>query len=405
MKRLLLLTTFLSFCFLAKAQNEIEIALQPGYTDEIYYDFSSQEVTSYNASDWEIAFMRTSATNLATRINGGIGIEVYEASNDPDDYDSIDVTNIANWAQLYNSATDWNLGAFDKGSATYGWGEYDMPSHTVVGTVVFVLKYPDASYKKFMIEEYVGGYSFKYATWDADAGSWEANQTAAVSNSDNPNKFFNYYSLTDNTEVAAEPEEWDLVFRKYVTDLNGTMYPVSGVLQSSTLKVATNVGETEAYEGLTYAEEINTIGHDWKEYNGSEYTVDAEKQYYVKKEDGTIYQLHFTSFEGSATGNLTFQVEQLSNLSTVKFDDENSFTIYPNPSTNKQVNLVYENRASAQNAKVQIFDMKGSKVYETKLQADGFYNQPLRLGKLSAGMYMVKITAGNFSSTKKLILN
>ncbi|HET8838254.1 MAG TPA: T9SS type A sorting domain-containing protein [Flavobacteriaceae bacterium] len=412
MKQQLFVICFFAMGFFVKAQETtVNLSMQSNYSDEVFYDFSTNSSQSFPAQNWEIAFLRTGDFAMATRINDGAGIEVYQASDNPADWVTIDPSNLATWTQLYNSDTTWTVGAFDNGTATYGWGEYNPMNHHVSGTVVFVLKYADGSFKKFMIEDFYGGYSFKYADWNAATSSWEADENYVLSNATNPNYEFNYFNLNTDSEVIASPEmnSWDLVFKKYTTDVGaGAMYLVTGVLQNSTVTVAENIepngnGDTS---NLAFSEEINTVGYDWKSFTGTEYTLEADKYYYLKENDGTVYRFHFTSYDGSTTGNISFAYEDVTGqMSTVVFDSENSFSIFPNPSADKRIQVLYETSiTNGENGKISVFSLTGKKVYETNLKNDGFYNQTIDLSRLSSGIYLVKIEIGKISQTKKLIL-
>lgn len=297
---------------------EKSISLQPGYSDAVYYKFSNNTAQSFTASDWDIAFLRTDPMSIGVRVNDGAGIEVYEASNDPANWANIDPANIANWTQLFNSDTTWTVGAFDKGSATYGWGEYNMANHHVEGSIVFVLKYADDSFKKFMIEDFYGGYTFKYADWNATSSTWEADENYVLPNSNNPDNQFNYFSLITDSEVIAAPamSDWDLVFKQYSTDVgDGMMYPVTGVLHNPDVSVAENTepnGNADT-SNLQYSDDINTVGYDWKKYDmeAGSYTLNPDKYFYLKDANGTVYRFHFTAFGGSSTGDLTLEYEQI----------------------------------------------------------------------------------------------
>ncbi len=416
MKTILQFLTVLCLSATAFAQETIvNLSMQPSYTDQVYYKLSTATASAFTANSWDIAFLRTSAYNFGMRVNSGIGIEVFEAVNTAASYNTIDVANEANWTALYNSETSWSNGAFEQGSATYGFGEYNPITHGVEGSIVFVLKYADGTYRKFINESYAAGYTFKYATWNAETSTWSEDQTVTLSNTNNPNNKFNYYSLQNNEEVVAEPaiSDWDFVFTKYATDYFGDgsfFYPVTGVLHSDEVTVAQNDEQSgmQANPTLTYSEDINTIGYDWKTLNDAwAYDVSSNQAYYIKYADDTIYRLYFTAFEGSSTGNLSFAVEDVTNaLSLETVNIAVSFGLYPNPSTDKKVNVVYEvNTSDSQNNVVSIYTLTGKKVFETQLKTNtGFYNSNLDLSALTEGVYLLKLTSGTQSSTKKLIL-
>ncbi len=409
MKHFNLFFALLMTAFIAKAQEtNVDLSLNPDYTNELYFKFATNESETFPADAWEIAFLRTDAFNFAERINTYLGIEVYEASNDPNDYDTIDPSDINNWTHLYNSDTDWDEGAFDQGSATYGWGEYNPSNHHITGAVVFVLKYADDTFKKFMIEDYFSGYTFKYATWDDASSSWVDEQTVTLSNDNNPNKMFNHYSLTNNEEVVTSPDmdDWDLVFLKYETDVQGgMMYPVLGALQHPDVMVAKNSTlEVDDIDELDFSSDINTVGYDWKELDSSyQYVITLDNYFFLKDANANIYRFYFTSFDGASTGDFSLAYEDVTQLLDVEeFDENNSLSIYPNPTTDRMVNLLYDTNQSDVN--VAIYNLTGQKVMDRNLNTNGYNNTQLNLTNLSSGVYLLKFTAGNYETTKKIIL-
>lgn len=389
------------------AQEEVNISMGSGYADRVFYKLSDGATNSYLNSEWDIAFYRMSNFAFATRINDGKGIKVYEATNNSADWENINVSDAGSWTELYNSDTEWEIGAFDNGSATYGWGEYNPANHHVQGTVIFVLEYANGSYKKFIIEDFFGGYTFKYSSWNGSA--WSADQTQTISNSTNPENVFNYFSLENNAEVIAEPASnaWDLVFTKYTTDLGGgVMYSVTGALHHPDIEVAKHdetQGEANIDE-LEYLSEINTIGYDWKTFNGSVFVVDSDTGYYVKYTDGTVYRVVFTEFGGSASGDVSFTVENMGTLGTSDFGNNHSFTLYPNPAVNKNVTLLLDLKGADSNAVVSIYNMSGSQVFETTVNTTGFVQKELQLSHLTAGVYLVNVNAGGQNAVKKLVI-
>ncbi|MEL6811840.1 MAG: T9SS type A sorting domain-containing protein [Bacteroidota bacterium] len=411
MKKLILSTIMMFMAMVTWAQETtVNLSLDAGYTNEIYYKLATENDIAYTAASWDVAFYRVSNFDLGVRVNDGTGIKVYEVANTPAGYDTVDVTDQSSWVELYNSDIEWKDGAFMQGSATFGFGEYNPATNTVEGTIVFVLEYADGTFRKFFIDNYFGAYTFKYATWNGSA--WTSDITETVSNTSNPDNIFNYYSLQDEQEVIAEPAatDWDFVFRKYNTYLDppGQYYNVTGALHNPNVTVAQNE-ETGAPDpnGLDYSEEMNTIGFDWKEFTGT-WVIDSDQKYYVKYEDNTVYRMYFTAFEGSSSGNLTFVFEDVSGL--LGFEDVSedvSFGMYPNPSSNKEVTILYDVKAvTSEKNSIHIFDLNGRKVHaEHTSNAQGFYNKTINLSKLQSGIYVVKFTSGSKSISKKLILN
>ena len=281
--KLQFLAIFLISISLIQAQGTtVNTSMGANYSNQIFYKLSTATETSFVANSWDIAFLRTSAFAFSLRVNDGVGTKVFEASNSLGDWSTIDVANEDSWTGLFNSEVGWDTGAFDNGSASYGWGEYNVRNHHVEGSIIFVLKYADGSYIKFINEDFSSGYTFTYSKLDSAAATWGADQTATISNTSNPDNTFNYYSLQNDTEVLAETAtaDWDLKFTKYDTDYFGDgslFYNVTGVLHNTGVEIAKNDESTgvEVNPSLTYATDINTIGSDWKSYNFSAGTYDV----------------------------------------------------------------------------------------------------------------------------------
>lgn len=411
MKTKLFLITFLIASLGFAQEKTVNLSLGASYTNQVYYKLNTETKTEYASNIWDIAFLRTSNFDQGMRVNDAIGIEVYEAANSASEWANIDIANKANWTQLYNSDTERKNGAFMQGSATYGWGEYNPVTHTVNGTIIYVLKYPDDSYKKFICESYLGAYSIKYASWDSDNSVWEADKTASISNANNTAHNYNYFSLKTDQEVVAEPEatKWDFVFTKYYTDVSdgqgGTVkYPVTGVLIGDDVTVAKATDDDTS--NLTYSSEIKTIGYQWKGLTPSfQWEVHSNQKFYIKYEDGTIYKLYFTGFDGSSTGNLEFKFENVTQaLNVDNFSKDLAFKVYPNPvKTDRNINIVLSKKSISEKSTVEIYNISGRKVFQKVLSNQNLTNQ-VNLSDLSSGVYLMKVNANNNQKTRKIVL-
>ena len=420
MKKLLLSASLLAVALGFSQENytSVTIPLQPGYTNQVYFDFSTENQTAVSVNSWDLALLRTSAMSMGIRINDSRGTRVFEASNNINDWASVTVAQESEWTELYNSETEWETGAFDNGSATYGFGGYNPSTHHVTGSVIFVLKYADNTYKKLIVEDFFSGYTLKYATWNGT--EWGADQTQVIPNGTSANSY-NYFSLDSNQTVSVAPADtdWDLVFGRYYgnvgTEEEPTMYLVNGVLHNSatvTIAETDETGETDAEPALpadeAYSENINVIGDDWKEFNMGtfSYVINPEKTFYVKHNDGTIYRVYFTSFEGTSTGNLSFNFANVTPTASLdKVNSNISFGMYPNPASGS-VTIMYDIKsASADKNTVSIYSLTGAKVLETEVTNNsGFFTKELNISNLSGGVYMVQIQSGNATQTKKLVV-
>ena len=416
MKRGLQLFAALLIGFSATAQvRNGSVAMGPNYANQVYYKLDNQATNAYPHASWDIAFLRTSAFGFATRINDATGISVFEASANIADWATIDVAQEATWTRLYNSDTEWEVGAFDNASAEYGWGTYNMANHHVTGAIVFVLKYADGSFKKFKIDDFYGGYTFTYASWVA--GAWTPDTTVTLANATNPGTIFNYYSLTANAPVVAEPvsADWDLMFTKYNTEVamgpsTTVMYNVTGALTHPSAVVAENL-EPDGVPNFTnvpFTEDINTVGYDWKTFNlgTGTYAIRTDKAFYIKN-NGVVNRLVFESFIGASTGVITFNYEDVTTQLGIEDVNKNvSFGVYPNPAIDKKINVVYDvaNATGNQNT-ISIYSLTGAKVFETKASNNaGFFNSEIDLSALNTGVYVLQFQSGDYTETKKIVL-
>lgn len=402
----------------ANGYTTVNMTMGAGYQNRVFFDLSANSIVSQPANTWDIAFYRNSAMSFGTRINDAQNIEVYQASNNPNDWNTITTNNVSTYGNpLFNldNTTALQEGAFEQGTATYGWGEYNPGNHHVEGKVIFILKYlSSGEYVKFMIDDYFGGYTFKYAKWNASSSSWDATVSKTIANGSD-DAYFNYFSFSTGEKVSnQEPSKanWDLMFTRYWTFYaNIMMYRMAGVIQNSNITVARVQPETQAIStstlpaSATFSSNITTIGHSWKPTSGA---PTSDVVYYIKQ-GSEYYRLYFISNEGTATGNMYFKYKNIT--STLGVTDvagkKASFGIYPNPTTaDKHVTVLFDVKEKANNkGSVEVYDLSGKKVYSAELTNQaGFYKQDLNLSHLSSGNYLVKITFGGSTETKKLIV-
>lgn len=397
------------------------VSIGEGYVNEKWYNLEEGEVGSSVALDWEIAF-DLKAQDAALRINDGNGVKLYEYAGGIEAWDDVDTTGMATWTPLYNSSTEWKTGAFNQikdpeypqPMFDYGWGTYDMASHFVVGSRIFVIKLKGGAVKKIWIKQMAGGvYTFTYANID---GTEEVD--ASLVKADFDGKQFGYYSITNNEVVDREPvlkAEWDLLFVKYMEEVDymGNMVssPVAGVLGSENITVASvsevaDVENFDAWYGQDFSSNINTIGWEWEGYNFQthSYTVLEDQVYFVKAQSGNVYKLVFTDFGGTATGDFVFTKELMSTASITDNGIQNpEVLVYPNPATST-VSLVLNNLQDQQ-AEVQILNLAGQAVYQNNVVGDSnFEVKNIAIDHLNAGVYFVKVVSGNQEVTNKLIV-
>ncbi len=293
------------------------ITLGSGYANDIYYRLSDGLITSVPRADWDIAFS-VSTREAAILTNGGSGVtlKTYPAPSGWTWITSIDTAGYYGWDALNNSDTTWTAGAFNMNATihpNYGWGEYDMVTHNLTGVSLYIIKTLSGSVKKIWIEQKLSAdqkYTFRYSDLN---GSNEHIVNIQLAGKD---KNFVYYSLDTNEEIDREPaiDQWDILFTKYID--NSINYPVTGILQNIGVSAleSTDVDPlSEVMPTTGYMTNISTIGSDWKTIDMStyQYGIDETRVFYVKDRNENIYRIRFSSFEGSSTGNVDFDVSTL----------------------------------------------------------------------------------------------
>jgi hypothetical protein len=292
------------------------LSLGAGYVNDLYYRLSDGLVTTVPRSNWDIGFS-VSPREAAILTNGaaGVTLKAYPASSWTWD-SAIDTTGYYGWTNLYNSDTTWTEGAFnmnETGYPNYGWGDYDIVTHNVTGVSLYIIKTRSGSLKKIWIEKKLSvdqQYIFRYSDLD---GTNEKDVTLSLAAKNNN---FVYYSIDTDEEVDREPDNasWDIVITKYID--NSINYPVTGVLQNIGITAQAST-ETEPASKLMptdgYLTDISTIGSDWKiiDMDTYQYSIDASRVFFVKDRDNNIFRIRFTTFEGSSTGDLSFDITTL----------------------------------------------------------------------------------------------
>lgn len=404
-----LFTIALLYAVTLKGQTTDIVNMGAGYIDQSFYSLANGEVAAVNNTNWDIAFS-LSELSATVRINGGMGTSLYKVPNvDVSDWADIDTLGLNTWTQLLNSELSWNDGAFNTNSEdmNYGWGNYDIITHFVVGDAVFIINSIDGEWKKLMIEELAGGvFSFRYANLDSTD-----EVLASIDRSEYDGKNFVYYSLSSHMAIDREPlmSDWDLTFTKYMSTISpGSYYNVSGALSNNNIEVAevndlSNQFTYSDYESHVFLSDMNTIGYDWKIFNMTSFSYDleAERCYFVKDLEGNIYRIVFTDFAGSSTGEITINKELISVSSVL--DDENNtnfFSVYPNPATNNATILI---DTQAEQVQLTVYDVRGKIMFDAQIPG-GFQETSISLSDYEKGLYFVDLEFNGGKSTQRLII-
>ena len=382
------------------------VSINPGYTHQAFYSLENGLVSTEDNNNWELAF-DVSGFGSSIRINGQSGMKLYSYPNgDTASWASVDTTGMGGWSELYDSDTEWLVGAFD-GSANsgnpsdLGWGMYNQITHQVVGDSLYVVQMPGGSFKKLWIERLASGvYTFRHANLD---GTNDVTET--VDKSPYSGKNFVYFSLSNNNVIDREPmsADWDLTFTRYVGLLpQGVYYGVSGVLSNAGWTVAEASGvdvNNVDHTTQTFESDMNVIGYDWKSFQGM-WVIQDSLTYFLQDQAGNIWQITFTDFGGSSTGKFYFTKEKIISVGIGEQLPAGALRLYPNPSEG-MVNLSTE---ISGNWEVNVFDVSGKVQAQERFVNQGFVNHQMNLSHLPAGLYFVNVRSEAGQTTSKLIL-
>lgn len=412
-----LLSGIIALCaFNADAQVVADtVSLGASYANQVWYSLENDEQGSSAKNNWDLAFA-TGGFGSSILINSAGGTRLWNYPNaDISGWSTVDTTGLYAWETRWNADTSWELGAMGRyadpsNAMDLDWGIYNMTTHVVTGDSIYIIKAVDGSYKKLMIENLTSGtYNFKYADLD---GSNE--QTKTLVKTDYTGKNFGYFSLSSGAGLNREPAsaDWDLTFTQYSAFIPSA-YTVTGVLSNAGVLVAKCEGLADKttfidYASASFHSEINTIGYDWKSFNGTAYDVQDSTVFFVEPANGDIWKVIFTGFSGSTTGSFMFTKEKLfTNTSSVAGSTplNASMTLYPNPATSGSVQIVYSFPIAVSVAHLTVTDMNGRVVFADLLNGEQgkLHQYTLSSEGLTSGVYMISVAAGNYIQHQKFI--
>ena len=402
----------------AVAQDIQEIALGAGYTKQSFVNLSAGTEATVNNTAWDLGFTVYGQQDAGVFVNESAGtsagvpqaqVELYDAQTT--DFATQPVPTSLT-TRLYNTETSWAYGAFNEGRVTtnpfdYGWGVYSTASNQVVGTKVFVVKLRTGSYVKFQIVSLgANGYTFKYANLD---GTNEITKT--INKADFAGKTLAYFNFATATTVAVEPANgFDLMYCRYSTPYldpstgQYVPYTVAGILHARGVKTAKALNITPATVAYsTFQDSLktapNTIGFDWKAFDGAGWVLDQNRVYFVKTTTNRVWKLQFIDFEGSSTGKAIVEKTDLGIFTAVENQSVAGLQtlVYPNRvSTDFNIALDATNTTNLQNATISVVDMQGRIVLNQNIAVqNGFQVLNIAANGFAAGVYNIQLVTEN----------
>ena len=93
-------------------------------------------------------------------------------------------------------------------------------------------------------------------------------------------------------------------------------------------------------------------------------------------------------------------------ITTLSIDDfnlEDSFSVFPNP--NHGEFTVKLNSNSGNNINISVYDIRGRRVFDNVYDNSSNFNEVVNLNNVQSGIYILKVSDGERSGTKKIIIN
>ncbi len=414
MKQLLTLSGAFLLSAALSAQTIQEIATGAGYQKQSFIHLSTGTEKQVNNTAWDIAFTVFGQQDAGIFVNESSGTsmgqalpatELYYALTDNFD-DPIDPASLIDF-QLFNTEKSWNYGAFNEvrdstNAFDFGWGQYNFQTNQVIGNAVYIVKLRNGQYRKLKIESLIGTtYTFKYAHVDGTGL-----QTKTINKADHADKTLAYFSFeTDNTVDVEPANGFDLLYNRYTTWLYdpGSMelipYNVTGILHGLGAQVAEvdgiNPGTVDypPYQD-SLRPELDVIGHDWKYFSGTSWTVDEDRLFFLKTAESRVWRLQFIDFEGSSTGKSVFIKTDLGIISAVQAPATLGLKVatYPNPVQDRLTIALDVPTTLAKNAQLEIMDVQGRLVLrQSVVLREGFQMLEVSAAHWSSGMFSLRL--------------
>jgi hypothetical protein len=304
------------------------------------------------------------------------------------------------------------MGGFNTGTAgfNFGWGMYDMTSHNVNGSQIYLVRVSDGAsmvWKKLWINELQFDTTWIFTTANLDGSD---STTTTINKSDFSGKLFAYHNLVDHSVLDREPAAaWDLLFTRYTAFVHqfgvDTFYAVSGVLTYPGLEVARVTGTEESTttpaDVASYSTDANIVGWDWKIAPmgppPATWTVADSTAYFFNQ--GLIKtRLIFDKFEGAGTGKIVFSKTVFDFTGLGELADA-VHGMYPNPAT-AAVKVAFN--TNIKTANISVYSITGNRVGGTLVHNTS--EAVLDLSGLNTGIYFVVTEADGAKSTRKLVI-
>ncbi len=316
---LTLLIVFLSSCLKEETpipipepgnMETVQIEIGYPYTNQVYYDCSSNSVVKTNTKyDWDLSF-ECSPNGFHVLVNTAKGIFISNKGEIP--FSSATSISGATWL--------WDAPSGNLDSTAFG--NWKNTNNIYIIDRQYNSSGTHLGHKKMQLQSVnEQSYTFKYANLDG------SNEITYIINKDVSRNFihFNFDNAGQTLFLEPEKNSWDLLFTNHYHKFSNLPLPFvltqaltnkqNGVLiaeDNNNNFVNITLQDTSNYQFTNVWDEI---GYDWKIRNSQDnsFTIDSNKSFIVKTTEGLFYKLRFIDFYNNSgvKGYPTFEIQKL----------------------------------------------------------------------------------------------
>jgi hypothetical protein len=429
MKKILISMLVLGgFCTNLLAQNpwvNDSVSMGTGSGSDVYYSMTTGTVKSENNKNWHLAFSMKAGDSSAIWANHNAGnafVQVYNIHKDKSQWATVGLADTSGGTPCFNMDKSWSQGALNDIPSgdpfNFGWGTYNQVTHNLYGDSIFIVKANNVYYKVL-----IDSLQATLMTYHFRVGDLAANTTATYTlakGTKYANAIFAHFDLASGMDTLREPDiaSWDILFNRYnsLVAQGGPAQPYSvvGALGNRGItfgKAAMVHVDTANNNYPTYTTpwvtSISGIGYEWKTFTppAGPWVVPDSLSYFVKDLSGKIYQLQFTGYSGTGTGNINFR-KRMVTPTAVK--DVNSvvsqYQLFPNPAQNS-LSVLMDAKESTEGS-IQIVDISGKMVSSLSVKLHGGINAfIIPTNSLANGSYILYISGKNMLVKEKIVIS
>jgi hypothetical protein len=428
-RKILSLMTLVGLSVGMNAQNawvNDSVSMAAGSGNDVYYSMPGGTVKSENNTNWHLAFSMNAGDSSSIWANHNTGnayVKVYNIHKDGSQWanvlldDTLTGTPCFNWDQKYSQGALNDIPSADP--FNFGWGTYSQVTHSVYGDSIFIVKANNVFYK--VLIDSLKSTTMTYTVRVGDIVANTTNSYTIAKGAKYANAIFAHFNLATGMDTLREPDNatWDIVFNKYNSLVllgppPAIPYSVVGAFGNRGIQFGKAVmvhvdSACNNYGTYTnpWLNSISTIGYDWKSFTppGGPWVIPDSLSYFIKSKDNNIYQLQFTGYSGSGSGNIYFRKRI---ITPTKVGDVYSaisqYSVFPNPAQST-LNVMID-ATESNDAAINVMDLTGKIVLSSQVKIQNGINAfTVPVQGLSNGHYMLYVNGKNMQIKEKIVVS